>query len=67
MLTLKLILKEVPLMENKAKIIDLSQRKKFKKYRKWFELYAKFLSLFKRKPKKARIKKSLKVKKSRIR
>ena len=38
-------------MENKAKIIDLTQRKKFMKYRKWFELYAKFLSLFTKKPK----------------
>ncbi|MEF9935202.1 MAG: hypothetical protein RSA01_02045 [Clostridium sp.] len=43
-------------MENRVKVIDLNQRRKFKKYRKWFELYAKFLSIFKRKPKTNRTK-----------
>ncbi|MEG0371504.1 MAG: hypothetical protein RR515_01155 [Clostridium sp.] len=38
-------------MGNSTKIIDLNQRRKFKKYRKWFELYAKFLAIFKKKPK----------------
>lgn len=39
-------------MENKAKVIDLRKRKAFKKYQRWFELYAKFLALFKKSPKK---------------
>ena len=43
-------------MENKVKVIDLGQRKKFKKYRRWFELYAKFLSLFKGNSRKNKIK-----------
>lgn len=38
-------------MENNAKVIDLNKRKTFKKYKRWFELYAKFLSLFDRRNK----------------
>ncbi|KMT22074.1 hypothetical protein CLCY_4c00470 [Clostridium cylindrosporum DSM 605] len=60
----KLIPKEVTLMENSAKIIDLNQRRKFKRYRKWFELYAKFLSIFKRSPKSKKAKNSLQTKMS---
>ncbi|WP_161797110.1 hypothetical protein [Clostridium cylindrosporum] len=51
-------------MENSAKIIDLNQRRKFKRYRKWFELYAKFLSIFKRSPKSKKAKNSLQTKMS---
>lgn len=53
-------------MENKAKVIDLNQRKKFKKYRKWFELYAKFLSLFKGRGKKKKVKHHYKIKNKKI-
>lgn len=37
---------------NEVKIIDINKRRTYKKYKKWFELYAKFLSLFNKKKRK---------------